>query len=691
VGFVLLALALAAMLPGIVRWRASAPLSLTAVTVTAAAPPTLSYTGSGLDRRVQALLLADPAIEAMTALAPPLPLYQLATDGRLAVASTRDLRIVTIDVRDGQRPRLLGSIKLQHPLQAGTIGAVAQLGGRAVAALTKAGGVVLLDVDDPQNPRLLHHLPLPGDVADLLTVAGCVYAACRESGVWQVRCVGDRLQAVRLPGLEQAWRLARTGDRLAAVSLRGAGVLYDLDAAGHPRLAGSWQADGEVRGLAVGSQALYLSLADGTLCEYALAAWPRLQLRARLQLPGRPFQLQLNDDTALLVSSMVGAGACLIDVRQAGAPTLAGWLAGTGETLNNFVLSDGRLLAVNSHGLRLHRLDDLRGRQPTVAALFADHKGPVRLANWQGRGVAYAAGAATFLGAAPHPGAAGLLAVPAVPVGRAVHLYRPASGSGAGFSPAGTIPVDAEVAAVLQRDDRLYVLGREELIILARMPTGDWARLGHFAALAAGQALAWAGPDRLLVADRHRGLFLLDISEPSTPRLAASQLLPEFLGKTGGIYDLLVSGERAYVARSELGVQVFDLSRPGELQVVQQIDTPGLARRLALHDDLLLVADRGRGIQVIDTRTNPCQWVATLAVTSFLADMVVQGEEILVVNTAGMLARLPVPQRLPGVRHEAGSRGRASLPDGLAAGAYQLVLYDGTRRAKGGLTWPGSP
>ena len=681
---------LVAALLGVVSRRASAPPTLAAVKATTS-PPALRYAGSGLDQSVQALLLADPAGEVAAALAPSLPLYQFDTDGRLAVAATRDRRVVTLAVGDGEKPHLLGSVPLPYPLRDVSISALAMAGSRAVAALTHGGGLVLLDLGDPQAPRELHRLPVAVQIVDLLAVEGYVYAACQKTGVWQVSCTGDRLQAVRLPGLDGAWRLARWGNRLVAASISGRVVLFDLDAAGRPTLAGSRQLEGQVRGVALGPQALYLTFADGTLSEYALTAWPRLQERGRLQLPGRPFQLQLDADASVLVCSMSGAGACLIDVRQAGTPAIVGWLGGTGEILNDLAISCGQILTVNRHGLRIHRIDELRGRQPGAAPIFADLIGRVSLTNWQGYGVAYAAGIAVPLGAAPSTGAAGLLAVPAVPMGGTVHLYREPAAGVAHFSPAGIIPVDDQVAAVLQRDERLYILGRKGLVILARNAAGDWVRQGGFAPLSAGQALAWAGADRLLLADRHRGLFLIDVAEPAAPRLVASRLLPEFLGKTGGVYDLLVSGYRAYVARSEFGVQVIDLSRPGELRAVQLIDTPGLARRLALHDGLLLVADGGRGIQVIETRNDLCQWVGTLAVSSFLADMIVQGEEILIVNTVGMLARLPVPQRLSGVRHEGGNRGHAPLPDGLAAGPYQLVLYDGTRHTKGNFAWQGAP
>lgn len=690
VALLLMAVAVSSALLVAVSWRAATPLAITTVEVGgAAAPPALFITGCGVDRTVQALLLTDFAAAASETLVPALPLYNIDTDGRLAVASTRDLRIVTIDVSDGQRPRLLGSIKLQHPLQLGTIGSLIQLGSRAVVALSNSGGLVLLDLDDPQIPRVLHHLPMPEQVADLLAVEGRVYAACRKSGVWQVSNAGDRLQAVRLPGLEQAWRVARAGNRLVAVSLQGELALYDLDAAGHPSLAGLHHMEGEVRGVALGPEILYLSRADGSLREYSLTAWPRLHARGQLQLAARPLLLQLSDDGTTLLCSLTGVGACVIDVRHAGTPTVVGWLTGTGEAINDLTFSGGRVLTVNSRGLRVHRLDDLRGRQSGVAPIFADPQASARLTSWHGHGVAYSTSAAVPLTRRAPPHNVGLLAVPAVPVGRSVHLYRPADDGGSMFSLEERLLLDDDVAAVLQRDDRLYVLGRRSLVILSRASTGGWVRLGGFAPFVAGEAMAWVEPDRLLVADRHHGLFLLDVSVPSAPRMMASRLLPEFLGKTGGIYDLLVSGGRAYVARSEFGVQVIALSQPGQLRVLQQIDTPGLARRLALHDDLLLVADRGKGIQVIDTRTNPCRLVATLALSSHLADMIVHGDEILVVNSAGMLARLPVPLRLPELQREGRGRGQVPLPQGLAAGRYQLVLYDATRLARAGFAWPG--
>jgi len=698
-GLVLLALAASLVTATnlVARPSVAPPMAISRLEVLAAGqgPPVLAYAGSGIGRSARALLLADPVGEAPAplVLAPSIPIFQVDSDGRLAVAATRGQRIVTIAVSDGQQPQLLGSVRLNSAKAPGSISSLVLVGSRAVAALTQAAGLVLLDLADPYRPGVLDQLPLSGQFTDMLAANGRIYAACMKSGVWQLSYAGDRLQAVRLPGLERAWRLARQGSRLAAVSLQGELALYDLEAADRPRLAGRQQLGAEIRGVALGAETLHLCLADGRLQEYGLAAWPRLQLRGGLQLPGQPLQLVRSDDASLLLCTLAGIGGCVIDIRHAGAPVVAGWLAVAGETIIGLAHSGDMVLAGNGHGLRLHRFADLLGQPLRVTPLFAGQRGGVRLTNWQGAGVAYAAAGVAALGGdafAATDSTAAQSAPPrlAVPAGRAVRLYERPGGSRE-FIPAGEIQVGYKVAAALQRDGRFYLLGEDALDIFACTSSGDCQRLGGIKAFAVGQAMAWVAADLLLVADRQHGLLLVDVAAPAAPRVVASRPLPGFMQQTGGVYDLLVSGRRAYVARSELGIQVVDLTRPAELQVVQQIDTPGLARRLAMHDDLLLVADHGKGIQVIDTRSPLCRLIATVPVSSHLADMVVQGDEILTVNTAGMLTRLPVPVRVAEPGTAGGSLGRVVLPEGLAAGRYQLVLYDEARLARAGFAWQG--
>lgn len=670
------------------RWRGAAPLTIDLLTVVHAdeGVATLHVEGSGFRRKPDALLLPVPAFDTgkPRTLVSGTTLFQLESDGRLGVASARHRRLITLDVRDGQPPRILGSLQMKggSSEEVVKITALAQVGTQVVVALSSSKGLALVDLADPAAPRKVTTVHIPGTVGEMLAINGRIYAAGLKTGLWQVTIDNGRLFAEQLPGPKDPLRLSSAGNRLVVANQHGDVGLYELGGGGPVRLVGVKRLPQIVRGVALGPDALHLCLADGTLREYDLSGWPHLALRGQLQLPGRPFRLVRDTRASLLFCNLIGVGVSVIDVSRAGAPTVAGWLPSP-LPINDLVAVSGRLLTTNNNGLQIHKVDDLLHQQLTVEFPLGHRRDRAGLLNWRGAGYLYDQSRVVALDKAgtgqPRP------AVPyddrellAVPGDNMVKLYSRAGGFGTMPESRGSLPVTGKAVDTVQQDGKLYVLSQTALHIFTHDRAGGYRLAGRLDAFVSAQSLALADEGFLLIGDRHQGVILVDVSDAAAPRVAETLRLPEFINKgAGGVHQVLVSGQRVFVARGIFGVQVLDLSGLPKLKTILQIDTPGVARQLALHDELLLVADRGQGIQIFDVRKEHPGLLATIPFPATIVSFIATAEELLMSNGADGLVRMPLPRRLSGARFDGDEQGAVALPNELPAGRYRLVLYDG--------------
>jgi len=98
--------------------------------------------------------------------------------------------------------------------------------------------------------------------------------------------------------------------------------------------------------------------------------------------------------------------------------------------------------------------------------------------------------------------------------------------------------------------------------------------------------------ERAYVADSDRGLVVLDIS---AERPVTTWIQPD--GEAAGID---VKGSRAYVAAFGSGLQIFDLSNPDSPALMGTMRTAGYAWDVWVSDGLAYVADFNSGLSVID-------------------------------------------------------------------------------------------
>jgi hypothetical protein len=127
------------------------------------------------------------------------------------------------------------------------------------------------------------------------------------------------------------------------------------------------------------------------------------------------------------------------------------------------------------------------------------------------------------------------------------------------------------------------------------------------------------------VAGAYRGLFLFNVSNPSSPTQVGTVDTP------GVAEDVAVSGNFAYVADYSSGLQVINVSNPASPTIVGNVDTPGDAFGVAVSGTIAYVADEYYGIQVIDI-SNPSapHIVGTVDTPANAQDLVVVGTTVYV-------------------------------------------------------------
>ena len=675
-----------------VAWRATA----VDVSGSASGGVRLDVAGEGLPGGLRAVLLpnrdSDAALESGMI---SVPLYRFATDGRLAVASTRDHRLLTLDVTPGRQPEVIGGLKLPFPEQMPGIRGINGLvliGARVLVVSSE--GLYLIDVANPELPRLIESYKLRERLLDVQAGNDVVYLVSDVLGLVTVTFGGDKIVVGRVPGSPPATRLALDQGRLVTAGPKGDLTLYQLDSRGQPVLVGKAAAGKGLRDLVVTPKALYVAAASGHLLTFALDSWPRLSPGGKLPLNGHPLRLEWMTAKQALLCAMVSGGPAVIDVKDAVVPQLVGTLPLPGMP-QSITPSGERAFMAGVSGVSVFSSAELftlvaakNGESPLLSpgpgtslllwdsAVFAYSRKDLHLlaAGSPGEGVRSAEGAENgpFL---------------FLPDERGVRFHALREGVPT-KDVAGRIPIsDAArersgmehdlVKKVFWRDGRLYVLSPSKVSILEISAAGQPSPVIHEVPLQGSAVdMAWLSPGFLVLATADAGFAVVDIRQPGTPRVIGGHPLPRHQQVVGALKNLLVDGSRLYVSRARLGVEIFDLSDPAAPRLLQRIDTPGYANDLYLHDGLLLVNDSDQGVFVIDVSGEVAVAAGDYQLPKPAHSILYDGVALYMVSGSGEVYRLPPPLRVAGVAAVSDTRASLLLPGGVAPGCYQLALYD---------------
>jgi hypothetical protein len=568
-----------------------------------------------------------------------------------------------------------GEMQLQGTLSlSGDIRQIKIIENKALVSLSRGHGVSLVEIGDPEHLKRVKHFPTVDYANSIVTAKNSFYYTGYKSGVFRLDLDTENPVPEKLVNMASAWRMSTDGKRLAVGTLKGVVALFEIDKAGRLVEVGRLDFQNQVRGVVFTDEALSVSLDDGYLSVYSLSNWPNLTQPGQLLLPAEAMDVKRVPGQERVVTSLVSAGFGLVDVSQQKAPVLDGWYK-VPKTYMAFNVTPEKILGTSLRGLEMISIEKLEsGEMSKLAPEAIVNDLPSRLRSW--RQYLYGVdlqGNAKVLARAPKEGP---FSEPYLPIvdDQGITLYKQAQ-EGQLVS-VGSVAIKEAVLSARLHEDYLYVALREGLRVFHVKSPGELIVVGDLSipGLIYGFELLDSGT--AMIATRDQGVVIVDVSEPAQLKKVSRLTLPRDL-EGSVVKDILVDGQRAYLTQGTSGVNIVDISSPQHPEVLQLVGTPSFASAMALHDDLLFVADLQKGLFIVDVKDpEGALAVGSLQVPIRIRELAVAVDGLMVSTGSkrGVTMKLPLPQRLQGLRNLSDSETRVDLS--VAEKGQYLYLYD---------------
>jgi len=115
---------------------------------------------------------------------------------------------------------------------------------------------------------------------------------------------------------------------------------------------------------------------------------------------------------------------------------------------------------------------------------------------------------------------------------------------------------------------------------------------GTYGVSSSGESLAVVGNYAYMI-DYAKGLYALDISDPTRPTLAGSY------NKVANNNRILVKGDYAYLS-ADSGLYIFNIANPREIKLVSSTPMPGPLAAVDVSSNYVYAADYNQGLQIIN-------------------------------------------------------------------------------------------
>jgi hypothetical protein len=553
---------------------------------------------AGMGARLAVIDAADPANPRLTVL---LPLGQPPT--AMVLAAHRVVGAAQADPEDQQD--LLG--QEFPPADPETMGQFESPPLLYVAAGT--AGVAVLSVAQPEAPELLGWIDTDWFAYDIALDAAQGRLVVADGGaglaVFDVRDPGApvALGTVDTPSEARAVVLDPSA-RLAYVADWGRGLaVIDLGDAAAPRLLGGVDSPGEAVDVALDAGWIDLADREGglALVEVGDPTAPRLAASVSSAVTGAPEALFVDGDAGRVYLAD-GAGGNLRWLRRTAPGVLAdgGVLALGGQPVA-MERGVGRRLAVANARVGLQLLDAGDGVgavDPRQLGLLFSPSFVEGVALDPRRGLAFLADAYGGV-LSLDPGSAGLPRV----VGR---LFTSAATHDLALDGDRAYVADSSAGEALGVDldrdaKRAYLADGPGGLRIYDVSTagadGPPQLLGELPLAGFAWSLRADPAARLVyLADRLVGLRVIDVSDPANPRERAVYTA------AGGVFEVALSGHRAYIAAGQGGLRVVDVSDPDRPRDVGGAPGLGAAQGLALFGGRLFVTAGAEGLRRLDLR-----------------------------------------------------------------------------------------
>jgi len=582
-----------------------------------------------------------------------------------------------------------GKVELRGALSAsGGVGKIKIIDNKALIGLTRGEGVSLVDMSDPENLKLMSNYPLEGLVTSMVTAKNTFYFAGYRSGVLRLDLDAENPVPEKLVDMDSPWCMAIDGRRVAVGTLKGVVALFEIDKTGRLVEVGRLDFPGQVRGVAFTEGTLAIVFDDSHLSVYSLSTWPNLIQSGRVLLPGLPMEIKQVPGQERIVVALSRAGLGLVDVSQQKTPELDGWFK-IPKTYKGFNVEPEMILGTSIEGLDAISIEKIEASGMSKLAPEAMVSGlPYRLRSWHQHiyGVD-SQGVAKVLALAPNESPVTEAYLPIVDK-QGVTLYKKAEDGQ--LVSVGSVAIKEGALSARLHKDYLYVAYREGLRVFQVKGPDELIVVGDLSISGLVLRFEILGSGTVMVATNHQGVLIVDISDPTQPTQTSRLTLPHNL-EGSVVRGILVDGQRAYLSQGTSGVNVVDISAPQHPEVLQLLDTPGFASTMALHDDLLFVADAQKGLFIIDVKgLERALPVGSLRVPIRINELAVAADGLLAssLNRGGTM-KLPMPQRLHGLRNVSDSELRIDLP--VAEKGHYVYLYDGVTSEQVALDVPELP
>jgi hypothetical protein len=596
------------------------------------------------------------------------PVREIDVKGDLLLATSHGKgRLVSLKLNDGKTPKLLDSIQLPE-----TIKQIKIFKDKALVGMHGYGGYALIDLQDPGDLTLVSHTPFTGLISSMVVVGEFIYFTDIYEGIGRINMADDRHALENLVSLDSSWRLARRGNLMVAGTLKGKVHLYDISRDGQLHEVGKLSYSTNVRGVALTKGALVVALADNSLRVFNLESWPELQESAQLKLSGSALRLKNVPGKEGVSANLVAGGLVLVDVSRPEAPVISGRHR-VAKTYRGMKLESGKVFGASSKGLEAFSVDEVeRGRYAEAAENAMINQEHFNLKGWNGRVVGFNDSSVENLGVT------GSLSTAqgryqAMAGNDSIRFFEEYS-QGDFRRLEYLITVKGAKSAEI-RGGYMYVAHRNGLKVFKGTRPDEMVAISELKLPGLPRSFVYSDSALLLVATRDAGVLIVDVSNPERPELMATIAPAQHLQAVKVVYDIFVDGQTAYVSYGNGGIHVVDVSVPSQPRLLQIVDTPGYAKKMVVHDGLLLVADGTDGLYMIDIDpTGDALPIGSLETPLRVDEIAVASDGLIISSHPGGTMKIPLPRRLQDVRVVNPQEVRVGL-DKNEPGQY-VYLYD---------------
>jgi hypothetical protein len=659
------------------KQREPSTVSLTraAITEDKVASDSLVFHGTGMHEGVRVLhaaTLLDESLHQWEVMAGS-TVRAVDVEGNVGLVACFLNKLVSLDLSSSPSPQPINSLDMPYAIRDIKIH-----GDLAVVGLVRGGGIAIVDLSNPGKLKLVGHFSSSGSIADMAVAPDEVYFLDIKQGLSKIDLTADQPVPVSIVPLSRPWRLALSGKKVAVAEMNGSLHLFDVLQDGSliksASLNFSGKQKGRIRGVAFSKETLAVALSEGVLRVYDLTSWPVFKEFSQVELPALPYEIVAIPGRESFAISLVSSGFALVDVDPEGRALLSGHLP-MPTTLQALDASNAMVFVsgLGHHdGLRAYSLDRIKQNllqfpTPLSRGYYVFHSWDGQLFGYQrdkslvdlqDQGVTINRTSGSILLA---DGKDGVSVFERIEGGQVLRK--------------GSIVSAGRAVDALLMDNHLFVLhagGLRTLVgaTLEEMTDVNSLQLGggptHMRAYNSGY---------LLIATVEEGLKIIDVTDRDNPSLVSTFSPPHHLQATTIAKDIMIDGHIAYVSFGAGGVYVVDLKVPENPQLLQIVDTPGQARKMVLHDNLLLVADDEMGIFMIDASDRDHVLpIGSLPTPMSVKEIAVATDGILISNYLAGSMKVPFPQKLRNVEVVSQREVRGEATD-IELGGY-AYLYD---------------